>query len=538
MDQETILEQIGACYVSYNNKTAQDARELYGSLDDPNCECMGKPILLYTASRGDSAGVETLLSAGADAMVRDGNDCNALHKLAYADPRDYAIWADDGETARLLLDAGCSVVRKDVDGSTCLHLAAERGKANMVKEIVAAGKKLDIADRNGRTALHLACESAVRAADSFHRYERPRYEQTVVQQGDGSEQQKTALAQKQAQAKAEYDKGMAEADALLGIVECLLDAGLDPELKDSSGKTAKDIAANCMDLRIPSLLNGTWAEDGNQSEERQDELRAKGMELMQAVEKKDYDAAEALLKTGADPNSLYGGELCFGSMPLQGKAPLAMACIFLDTQMANLLLDHSADPGLKDADGNIPLAYCFAFEASFSFKALEDKAIETILDAMVGKGLALDSEANEKGNTLLNLACRAEDSALRHNGQTVPGQAVRRLLRHKANPNIPDNSGVTPLMRVCKGNTSSMEDIQLSLLEAGADVAARDGAGATPLIYAAQNKDHALARAMADMLFSFGEPAPDAVDNSQKTALDYAGEANNEGLVSYLLMKM
>lgn len=530
MDREAVLRGISECYSGYSEKTAEDARQLYSSLDDPNAVYMGLPVLLYAAEHADAVGIALLLEAGADAGAQDQNDSNALHKLAYADQRSYAPWAEEKEAARLLLEAGTSTIRKDVDGSTCVHLAAQRGKLGMLQALAQSGKKLDIADKNGETALHFACTFAVRTASSFFKYAKPKYDKVMSETGDDA-----ILAHKKKQAQQEYDEGKAKVDACFAMIECLLDAGLDPYLKDNGGKTPVDIAADCMDVRIPALLNGTWAGEGAQDELA---LLTKGMELMQAVEKKEYAAVEALLKQGSDPNELYGGELSHNGLPLQGKLPLAVACLYMDSQLVALLLAHGANPGLKDAEGKTPLVYCFGAGVDVSTRTFADKAVDTILKAMVDKGLDANAEADEKGNTLLNLACKAADAATGYNGHTLPGQFVRQLLRYKADPNIADNDGATPLMAACKGRSDYMEDIQISLLEAGADVAARDRGGNTPLMYAAQNANHAAGKAMADMLFSFGNPDMEAVNNEQKTALAFAGEANNEALVTFLLMKM
>jgi len=150
---------------------------------------------------------------------------------------------------------------------------------------------------------------------------------------------------------------------------------------------------------------------------------------------------------------------------------------------------------------------------------------------MTEKGLNVNQEADEKGNTLLNMACYRAVSSLE-------SKFVQQLLRYKADLNIADNEGVTPLMHICISDRDIIEDLQITLLEAGADVSAKDKKGSTPLMYAAQNRSKSLAKNLADMLFEFGNPLPDAVNNDGKSALEIAVDADNENLVNFLMSKM
>lgn len=535
LDNSAILREISECYQSYNHKTAEDVRPLYESLDDPHIEVNGDPILVYAAKRADHVGIKVLLDKGADGTFQDEYGSNALHKMAYENAHNYAPWADEKETARLLIEAGASAIRKNSDSYTCTHIAAEHGKLGVIEALAQAGKKMDLPDKKGETALHHACDRITRAANSYYKYAKSQYDKVMSETADGNEYRQKDLARRQAHCKETCDREWAEIERYFGILKCLLEAGLDPDQKDNYGKTPKQIAFDCMDIRVPALLDGSYAEGDEQNEEKKLQMLAKGMNLMQATEKKDYDAVEALLKLGTDPNEFYGEELYHYSTSLQGKAPLAMACIHLDPKLVCLLLEHGALPNQKDSDGKIPMMY--SFYAGVNSSVFEKKVVEAIMKAMIDHGLEVNQEADEGGNTLLNVACKQVDSASGYNNNTLPGKLISQLLRYKADPNLADNSGVTPLMSVCKGRSGYMEDIQISLLEAGAKVFAQDRNGNTPLMYAAENSKHALAKTMAEMLFEFGDPKPDTVNNDGKTALAFASEQNNENLVSFLLMK-
>ncbi|QQO08786.1 ankyrin repeat domain-containing protein [Breznakiella homolactica] len=536
MDND-IMNEISSSYRD-RNSTAEGTAALYGKLEDPNFQYLSYPVLIYAAEHADAAGIEALLAAGADAAYQSEYNYNALHRMAYKNTSDYAYWADEKKAAELLLNAGTSVLRKDVDGVTPTYIAAERGKYKMLEAIKEAGKKMDFPGKNGESPLHIACDRAVRSAESFYKYTKPRYDEAMAKESDGNEFNDRMLADRQKSAQEQYDRDWEEVERYFKTIQLLLDAGLDPDQKNNYGTTPKEIAFECRDIRVPALLAGTYTEGAENDENTRLEMLAKGMNLMQAVEKRDHEAVEALLKLGADPNEFYGEELRHVSIPLMGKVPLSLACVLLDTRLIGLLLDHGANPVLKDSEGKIPLMYCFSVGVGVNHTTFQNKVIETIMKAMTDKGLTVNGEADDGGNTLLNTVCRRVDRATGYNSNTLEGTFIRELLRYKADPNIPNNAGQTPLMWVCQGGSGYMEDIQISLLEAGADVAARDKEGNTPLIYAAQNRNKTMAKTMSEMLFEFGDPKPDTVNNDGKSALAFATEQDNEPLVNFLLTKV
>jgi ankyrin repeat protein len=111
---------------------------------------------------------------------------------------------------------------------------------------------------------------------------------------------------------------------------------------------------------------------------------------------------------------------------------------------------------------------------------------------------------------------------------------IRSFLDAGADANISNRFGETPLMHASGKDFTNLGDIQLLLLEKGANTAARDNAGNTALHYAAGNNSVAGARTLAENLLDYGVDSK-AVNNEGKTALDIAVERNNEALVKLLL---
>jgi len=91
---------------------------------------------------------------------------------------------------------------------------------------------------------------------------------------------------------------------------------------------------------------------------------------------------------------------------------------------------------------------------------------------------------------------------------------VRFLLQQKANPNIRDNAGVTPLVLACQ---LGFADAVQVLIDAGSQVDIPNATGETPLIAAVHRRDVPIMRA----LLKAGAD-PDRADNSGRSARDYA----------------
>ncbi|WNY28588.1 hypothetical protein MmiEs2_07840 [Methanimicrococcus stummii] len=511
----------------------EEIMALYKSAEDVDFadDYSGNSLLHIAAKYADFEAVEYLLNAGAKAAVFNKYNETPLHLLAKGDRREFqpapeAIY----KTAILLLDGKVSVLRKDDDGNACYHVAGDSGNYEFVRALADKGAKLNGLGKNGYTGIHFAAEH-VRHEISSLGYAKRDYDRKAEKE---KEMPSSPHEKQLSEYEADYLKQKQVVESYFLTAKAFLDAGVDPTEKNEYGKTALDFAIESEDKKMAALLSGTYSESED-SEMQELIIQSGSMTLHKAVEKKDYEAVRAILKLGADPNEIAGDE----DHRTKGKTALAVAVENFDADAVSLLLENGADPSFKDSDERAAVAYFFTTDASIrtNLKVFEEKRPARILKSLTDCGFDINEIVTNKGETLLNLACRAAVGT-GYNGFRLKSHVIDIVMEYNPNIDLPNLDGTTPLMNICASDFDVIENQQIALLEAGADVEAIDKFGKTALIYAANNRSTTGAKQMAEYLFDVGNPKADHVDNDGKTALDYATEKNNEPLVKFLLSKM
>lgn len=518
----------------YGNASAEEIHAAYEEVDPSASNRYDNDRTpLHTAClHADSAAVGILLSRGANPNATDCYGLVPLHLLAESVKNDrHFPQGEIRKCAEQLFDAGARVIYKNEKHQTPILVAGERGCGELLEAAVAKGARLSATDPEGNTALHLVCRWVGNALESLALQQKKidRLDAGKLQQLKAefdkapddwyAKMQYEDDLKRHTETRKELEARQRTVDGFYYSAKALLEGGLDPEEKNNTGRTPLDYAVENGAKRIGALLRGIDAASADAA--------TGGMTLHQAVAQGDCEALKACIAGGADLDAVSDE-----SGDFKDRTPLAVAALCFDLDAVHVLLEAGADPNFKDAQGRTALAGWFEWLGSSRLTGQQerDKIPQRIFKAMLSKGYEVDGTVDDRSNTLLLAACNRADR--------LQKAVVKELVEAQADVNKPNAEGQTPLMlinRIERGGREVAEQ-QILLLEAGADVAAVDRDGNTPLHYAAMNRDAAVGKEMAEMLFEFGNPKPEAVNNQGKSALEIATENNNEPLVKLILM--
>jgi ankyrin repeat protein len=175
------------------------------------------------------------------------------------------------------------------------------------------------------------------------------------------------------------------------------------------------------------------------------------------------DLVRLLLKRGAKVNAQ--------SWPPVGETPLHLAVLW-EYEIAEVLLEHSADPNMKDDDGCTPLHQLLIYHK-------DTVQVLGLMQSLLERGADVNSLGRDN-DTPLHLAMKAGH------------QVAHVLLKCGAEPNMKNNKGKTPLHLLLEREYPDDDEVKdllvvgRLLLESGADVNAQDEDNTTPL-YLASN---------------------------------------------------
>ena len=380
-----------------------------------------------------------------------------------------------------LLDSGAAVDGLRHPGLTPLHYAAANGHKAVVDLLLSRGAKADAQTEGGVTPLHLAAmkgyESVAKALLAAGA--------PVNAKGWGKSDTDDL----------QYDIHVTQTPLHLaayagytGMVELLLANGADPNAVDGADRTPLSYATQRHYDAIVQALLGAHADPN---------AGGRDLALATAAYEGDVTALKLLLANAADPNtnslltwSVQGRELNAGYD--YKFTPLVLAVIRRNTDAVTELLRAKADPNVPDPRGNPPL-----------YNALVHiPTLKALLE-----GGADPNARTADGSPMLVMAVWDQNEP-----------AVKLLLAHQAEVNAasgnPNFVGVTALHAAASiGNTNIAE----LLLQAGADVNAREKDGSTPL-HEAVNHDHP---ELAELLLA-NKADPNVRNTVGQTPLDLA----------------
>eukprot|EP00968_Pinguiococcus_pyrenoidosus_P021163 scaffold2686_cov167-Pinguiococcus_pyrenoidosus.AAC.2 len=330
----------------------------------------------------------------------------------------------------------------------------------------------------------------------------------------------------------------------LDVVQTLLEKGADRTLTDDLGQTPLHYAS-----KRPKPFITTLLEEHGPPANLEDFINAEDAEgntpLSLAVKASRKVNAETLLRAGALVDTL-----------VQGQTVLHMAIDQGNADIVELVLDHKADPNLRESTTNVhPLHMAL----------LREK--QSVVRMLLEKGADPDAISNEK--TCLHVAIENEDVAstsclLDHNadadllsagrsplhiaieavaqhkegflerlaGNSKPMQIFRRLLAKASVEKRTGTEESTPLHIAAR--TANKTLVQ-ELVNRGANLLAEDATGRTPLRIAAGFGTAESPRKDVLEVLKVGAEKLQAKNNDGRTALHQAVESGQKEVVEWLL---
>jgi ankyrin repeat protein len=402
---------------------------------------------LLLAVPGGGASADALLEAvrarnGQEAvrLIAAGADVNAADSLGTT-PLMWAARSGDAALVARLIEAGASAGAQNVFGVTPMSEAALIGSEPVIRELLAAGVSPDSPNPEGETALML-----------------------VARTGQ------------------------------IGAAEALLEAGADVNARERwAGQNALMWACAQLQPQMVELLLAHGAEVNARSairewtrkvssEPRPKELAQGGLTpLMFAARTGCIECAELLLAAGADINLTDP----------YGVTPLVVATLNLQNDFAAYLVEKGADIDQWDLYGRTPL-YVAIDMADYPPPRTSDTDEPMsglqLAEFLLERGANPNAQLKQWRPPFVRLA-RGQDNTLATGATPLlraahasDVAAVRLLLAHEALVDLPNASGITPLMAAAgvgvsqntsraknKTEAASLEVAKL-LIGAGADV--------------------------------------------------------------------
>lgn len=468
----------------------------------------GDPALVFAARYGQRETVRLLLDQGTAIESRDGLGRTALIAAAGE--------GDDGLVA-LLLGRGADTAATDADGATALIHAASKGHLGSVRLLLDAGASLSALDGGGESALGAAVKfDRVRVVDYLltNGADPNRYDPGPGNAGYSPLMRAVA-------------REIPAQDAV-AMVRSLLVKGADFTAGRAKGETAVALAQrNGQQAAAAELLKV-----GARDETPYADLSAE-QALFKAIRRGDADKVGQLLARGVDPR--YRD-------PLTGVTPLACAAYVGANGLMERLLEHGADVD------NVPWGLSAQRIEASSVPVRERDLLRAVAD---GDTALLMAVRRGDVDAVWALLDRGADVRLpNRNGETPALVAVRAgaidILRALLTKGLDLNASAPPLERgymiaslVSKGvpppllveaaRNGHAELVGL-LLDAGAELDARDGQGRSALYWAAAAGDVAAAEQLLAR-----KAAVDLATSSGDTPLMAAAQNGHEAMVRTLL---
>ncbi|CAM4066322.1 Ankyrin repeat [Pedobacter westerhofensis] len=455
-----------------------DMLSLYRELPDMSITSDAAESLYHLAARFADAGAIRFLKEAGQKPAADKYGNTPLHALTqtrfyFDDPNLDEISAKIYDTAEALLEAGINPKKKNDSGKLAYFEAGLLYMYPFLQAMAEAGVRMDFAESGGMNLLHTICDKLGNRKDI-----------------------KGAIP------------------AVVKTVRILVDkGGIDLEDKDVFGTTPLTYAQRSGVKEVAALISGD-----------ESDIATGGMTLHEAVLNRDPEAVAALIKAGNDLNDIDDQ---------YRRTPLMLACEYASEPLVKLLIEGGADLNFRAGSGETAVYYLLTKAISNLGRGMSKniKEVVEMLQMLVDNGLDTDASVDNEGNTALNLLCQA-----RFYLADLNTSLAEVLIDAGADVNLPNQSGITPLMSFAGQGNEMKYGIAELLLDNSADVNYVDHTGNTALIYAAGNTDHMSGKRITSLILEKDKSSLERVNNLGQSAMDVAIQQNNEAVVKQLMI--
>ena len=385
-------------------------------------------------------------------------------------------------------------------GQDALHIASSFGQCDVLLELIQRGANCNQLTSNGESALDLAYEKGHEAAVE------------LLLKNGATPDRETASTRSIGTSHSMYDSYQSAMPLLCtaakngseAMVKLLLKYGADINASDKKGNTAVHLATSnaVIEMLLNAGANVNATNDNGETvlsivcEKRRVDVDAAEMllkfgadpnicvPLHTACTNNDLDTVQLLLAYGADANLVKERQRITGSRMVASQksvndtepSPLCIACKNGNTAMTDCLLQNGAAATFAHSDGNTPLHFAVVERRREQANSEEYDPIVTLL-----KSGAEANALNSREETPLYLACRPTDNAVNVN-------TVQTLLKNGSDPNmcpsLPSQSCDSASSPLSAAASSGNNELVMLLIKYGARLDRSAGYGRTALHFA------------------------------------------------------
>ncbi|XP_063923595.1 uncharacterized protein LOC135137792 isoform X2 [Zophobas morio] len=447
--------------------------------------------------------VQTLLDFEASINSTDKNNKNALHYASESRQNNRDI-------IQLLIDKGIDVNIQNKNGTTALNLACLTGVNQNAKILLDKGASIDSMDKNNKNALHYASESQQNNQDIIQLLIGKGIDVNAQNKNGTTALQLACLTGVYQNAKILLDIGASikstdqnNKNALhyaseskqinRDIIKILIEKGMDVNAPSNNGETALQLA--CLTgvhenaetlLDFGAFINTT------------DKDNKTALHCASASKQVNRDVIKLLCEGGIGVNAQNNND----------TTALQLACLNGVQENAEMLLHFGASINSTDKDNNNALHY-----------ASRSKQVnQVVIKILTEKDIDLNAQ-NKNGTTALQIACL-----------TGVCQNAKTLLDIGASINSTDQNNKNALHYASESNQVNRDIIKM-LTEKDIGLNAQNSSGTTALQLACLKGVHENAETLLDC-----GACINIMDNDNKNALHYASasQQNNQDIIKIL----